>query len=241
MITATFDLLLLGYDTPILLSPIHFLCLVDPLAQWFKMWTVRISRWSCCVGVHELICSCFSHLQHGQFSRRLVLKAMSERPGFVSSLTSYPVVQVADQSHCSQLQGTVSHVMSCRMRRHGRTYSKHHTNDSGLWSGLLQHDAIYCIAQHALPTHLILAGFYNESSLHHLLLCHSLSVLERLLLCVGGRKLFPVTARGRQGTSLSPFPSPLTSSSSLSSQLPSLTCSCTFYNSCTPSQLTPPP
>ena len=38
-----------------------------------------------------------------------------------------------------------------------------------------------------------------------------------------------------------PFPSPLTSSSSLSSQLSSLTCSCTFYNSCTPSQLTPPP
>ena len=85
MITATFDLLLLGYDTPILLSPIHFLCLVDPLAQWFKMWTVRISPASC-VGVHELICSCFSHLQHGQFSRQLVLKAMSERPGFVSLL-----------------------------------------------------------------------------------------------------------------------------------------------------------
>ena len=40
MINGTFDLLLLGYNTPILLSPAHFLCLVDPLASWFRRWMV---------------------------------------------------------------------------------------------------------------------------------------------------------------------------------------------------------
>ena len=40
MINATFDLLTLGYDRPLQLSPTHFLCLVDPVAQWFRKWTV---------------------------------------------------------------------------------------------------------------------------------------------------------------------------------------------------------
>ena len=44
IVNVTFDLLLLGYDTPTQLGPIHYLCLVDPQAQWFRQWTV--SGWS---------------------------------------------------------------------------------------------------------------------------------------------------------------------------------------------------
>ena len=40
IVNVTFDLLLLGYDTPSQLSPIHYLSLLDPLAQWFRNWTV---------------------------------------------------------------------------------------------------------------------------------------------------------------------------------------------------------
>lgn len=53
MINATFDLLTLGYDRPLQLSPTHFLCLVDPLAQWFTRWTVSEG----CGGRGDSVCT----------------------------------------------------------------------------------------------------------------------------------------------------------------------------------------
>ena len=44
IVNSTFDLLLLGYDTPGQLRPLHYVCLVDPQAMWFRHWTVSQDR-----------------------------------------------------------------------------------------------------------------------------------------------------------------------------------------------------
>ena len=40
IVSATFDLLLLGNDTPGQLRPLHYQCLLDPTAEWLGGWTV---------------------------------------------------------------------------------------------------------------------------------------------------------------------------------------------------------
>ena len=44
IVSATFDLLLLGSNTPEQLCPIHYLSLLDPTSQWTRDWTVSRLR-----------------------------------------------------------------------------------------------------------------------------------------------------------------------------------------------------
>ena len=58
-----------------------------------------------------------------------------------------------------------------------------------------------CALNHILLicNHVHTTGYYNEFYLKYLHFVHSLCLLETLLLYRGGRELFPVTMKGREG------------------------------------------
>ena len=88
--------------------------------------------------ISTLISSIYMHvhmyLQHSEYSRSIVLTSLRDRPDLVRPACSSQSVSMICRL---QLQSVVSHVMSCRVRHHGHSISKH--TDSGVVTLLQPH------------------------------------------------------------------------------------------------------